>query len=101
LTRRDIDRGRDAPRRADIGNRGDRTHPEITHYKVRRELFRTQAVGSLPGLEHYLDPVGGLRLLTPTTDAMTSEWVDPIEQGFACNQSATSLFFVPLFLSAI
>ena len=44
--------------------------PEIAHYEVRRELLRIRAVGSLRRLEYYLDPSGGLRHLTLTTDAI-------------------------------
>ena len=44
--------------------------PEIAHYEVRRELFRIRAVGSLRRLEYYLDPSGGLKHLTLSTDAM-------------------------------
>ena len=44
--------------------------PEITHYEVRRELFRIRAVGSLRRLERYLDPRSGLSHLTLTTDAI-------------------------------
>ena len=44
--------------------------PEIAHYEVRRELFRIRAVGSLRRLEYYLDPSGGLKHLTISTDAM-------------------------------
>jgi hypothetical protein len=44
--------------------------PEIAHYEVRRELFRIRAVGSLRRLDYYLDPSGGLRHLTLTTDAI-------------------------------
>ena len=56
------------------GHFGNRTRPviipEIAHYEVRRELFRIRAVGSLRRLEYYLDPSGGLRHLTLTTDAI-------------------------------
>jgi hypothetical protein len=44
--------------------------PEIAHYEVRRELLRIRAIGSLRRLEYYLDPSGGLRHLTLTTDAI-------------------------------
>ncbi len=44
--------------------------PEIAHYEVRRELFRIRAAGSLRRLEYYLDPSGGLKHLTLTTDAI-------------------------------
>jgi len=44
--------------------------PEIAHYEVRRELLRIRAVGSLRRLEYDLDPSGGLRHLTLSTDAM-------------------------------
>jgi hypothetical protein len=44
--------------------------PEIAHYEVRRELLRIRAIGSLRRLEYYLDPSGGLKHLTLTTDAI-------------------------------
>ncbi len=44
--------------------------PEIAHYEVRREPLRIRALGSLRRLEYYLDPSGGLRHLTLTTDAI-------------------------------
>jgi len=44
--------------------------PEIAEYEVRRELLRIRAVGSLRRLEHYLNPIGGLKHLTLSTDAM-------------------------------
>jgi hypothetical protein len=44
--------------------------PEIAHYEVRRELFRIRAIGSLRRLEYYLDPSGGLKHLTISTDAI-------------------------------
>ncbi len=44
--------------------------PEIAHYEVRRELLRIRAIGSLRRLDYYLDPSGGLRHLTLTTDAI-------------------------------
>ena len=44
--------------------------PEIAHYEVRRELLRIRAIGSLRRFEYYLDPSGGLRHLTLTSDAI-------------------------------
>jgi hypothetical protein len=44
--------------------------PEIAHYEVRRELLRIRAVGSLRRLDYYLDPNGGLKYLTLSTDVM-------------------------------
>jgi hypothetical protein len=44
--------------------------PEIAHYEVRRELIRIRAVGSLRRLGYYLDPNGGLKHLTLTSDSI-------------------------------
>ncbi len=49
---------------------GDRNHPEIAHYEVRRELIRIRAVGSLRRLDYALDPNSGLDHLVVTTDAI-------------------------------
>ena len=44
---------------------------EIAHYEVRRELLRIRRlIGSLQHFEYYLDPSGGLRHLTLTTDVI-------------------------------
>jgi hypothetical protein len=70
LTRRDIDRRRGRPRRADIGNRGDRNHHKIAHYEARHEIFRIRAIGSLRRLEYALDPSRGFDRLALTTGAI-------------------------------
>lgn len=44
--------------------------PEISHYEVRRELFRIRAVGSLRRPDQALDPGSGFRHLTLSTDAI-------------------------------
>jgi hypothetical protein len=44
--------------------------PEIAHHEVRREILGIRAIGSLRRLKYYLDPSGGLRHLTLTTDAI-------------------------------
>jgi hypothetical protein len=58
--------------------------PEIAHYEVRRELLRIRAVGSLRRLDNYLDPSGGLKHLTLTTDAINKAaefWADLRQHG--------------------